>query len=256
MKTLAVVLACVAFAICSAVYAEETQKKDAAAEPQEKAVKEYTIRKAAQPVDLAKGPASDAWKTAAAANIDVFPWYKEGKKQGTTVRLLYDDKAVYALFVCDDSHIFSKTAELNGPVCNDSCVEFFATINPEKGPGYFNFEANCCGVFHLGWGPERAKRTLITPEQAKRIKVATSVPAATKEESPQDNGWWLAAAIPFDVIAEMSGEPVQPKAGTVWRGNFYRCGGKTDQQFGVWNPVANPYPDYHRPEFFGTLKFE
>ena len=54
----------------------------------------------------------------------------------------------------------------------------------------------------------------------------------------------------------MSGDKVQPKAGTTWRCNFYRCGGKTDQQFAVWNVVTNPYPDYHRPEFFGTLKFE
>jgi hypothetical protein len=234
----------------------EPPEQKAPAERPRKEMKKYMIRRAAQAVDISRGPASDAWKTATATKIDEFPWYKEGKKQGTTVRLLYDDKAIYALFVCDDSHIFSKTTELNGPVCTDSCVEFFATINPEKGPDYFNFEANCCGTFHLGYGPDRATRTLITPEPANRIKVATSVPQATKEESPRDNGWWLAAAIPFDVIAEMAGEKAQPKAGTIWRANFYRCGGKTDQQFGVWNPVSNAYPDYHRPEYFGRLKFE
>jgi len=255
MKTLAVILVCLGLAALSPSFAEEAQKKNDA-EQVKKDMKEYSIRKAAQAVDISKGPQSDAWKTAEATGIDLFPWYKEGKKQATTVRLLYDDTAIYALFVCDDSHIFSKTTELNGPVCTDSCVEFFATIDPEKGPGYFNFEANCCGMFHLGWGPERADRKLIEPELAKRIKVATSVPAATKEESADDSGWWLAAAIPFDVIAQMSGEAVQPKAGAVWRCNFYRCGGKTDQQFAVWNPVANPYPDFHRPEFFGTLRFE
>jgi len=231
--------------------AGEAQKENA-----QQPMKTATVKKATGPVDLAKGPELDLWKKAEVIPSDVFKWHKEGQKHATSVRLLYDDTAIYLLFVCDDTHISSQTTELNGNVCLDSCVEFFATINPEKGPHYFNFEANCCGMIHLGWGPDRNNRKLIAPELAKGIQVATSVPGPTKEESADDKGWWLAAAIPFSVIAEHSGEKVEPKAGTVWRCNFYRCGGKTNQQYITWNPVASPTPDFHRPDSFGTLKFE
>jgi hypothetical protein len=96
---------------------------------------------------------------------------------------------------------------------------------------------------------------LSTPAQAARIKVATSVPGSTKEESPSDNGWWLAAELPWDMLSEFTGVKIAPKAGTAWRANFYRCGGKTDEQYGSWNPITSPKPDFHRPECFGNITF-
>jgi hypothetical protein len=218
-------------------------------------MKEYVIQRAAGPIDLAAGDRSESWQNAGVAMIDQFPWYKSGIRQATVVRLLYDDRAIYAQFVCQDSHIFSQTTTLNGPVCNDSCVEFFATIDPDAGPNYFNFEANCCGVLHLGFGPQRHDRTPVTAELAAEIKIVTSIPAPTWQGSPADRGWWLAAEIPFDVIGKLAGTAVRPEPGTIWRGNFYRCGGKADPQFGCWTPIAWPHPDYHRPEQFGRLRF-
>ncbi|MDY7009218.1 MAG: carbohydrate-binding family 9-like protein, partial [Planctomycetota bacterium] len=74
--------------------------------------------------------------------------------------------------------------------------------------------------------------------------------------SSGDDGWWLAAAIPFAVISQIAGRKIAPKSGTHWRANFYRCGGKTDPQAACWNPIDLPEQDYHRPEFFGNLSFE
>ena len=96
----------------------------------------------------------------------------------------------------------------------------------------------------------------MAPSGVTARRVGTSIPTPTKVESPNDDGWWLAAAIPFSAISELAGFKVAPKSGTVWRANFYRCGGRTDPQYACWNHIDNPQPDFHRPEFFGNLTFE
>jgi hypothetical protein len=218
-------------------------------------LKSYTIHRAAQTVPMIGDPSAGPWKSAEVTHIDQFPWYKAGVKQDTQVRVLYDDQAVYSQFICEDRHIFAQITQVNGNVCLDSAVEFFATIEPERGPHFFNLEMNCCGVPLFGFGPQRQGRISITPDQASRIPIATSVPGPTKAESPSDNGWWAVATIPFDFLREFTGRPVAPKAGTRWLANFFRCGGKTDYQFASWNNIVWKQPDFHRPEFFGELLF-
>ncbi len=212
----------------------------------------YTIHRVAQPPRLAIG----GWESVEPLAIDVYPWYQAGQKQNTRVALQYDSKALYALFVCEDKHIFAVTTQANGPVCLDSCVEFFATPEPKRAEDYFNFEANCCGTMLLGWGAGRPNRKPASEAILKQIRIVTSIPGPTRGETPGDDGWWLAAAIPFAAIEQLSGQKIAPKSGDAWRANFYRCGGKTDEQYGCWNPVTSVKPDYHRPECFGTLVFE
>jgi len=147
---------------------------------------------------------------------------------------------------------------LNGPVCNDSCVELFATVDPAAAPDYVNIEINCCGTFLVGYGPARRPRSSITPAWAERVSVATSIDGPTKAESPDDDGWWAAATLPFEVISHLAGRPIRPAPASVWRANLYRCGGATDPQFATWCPIDSqrwPNPDYHRPEQFGRMTF-
>lgn len=215
----------------------------------------YVIGRAACPPPLSGRVAGTAWAQAAAARIDRFCWYIGGARQGTTVRILYDRANLYLQFRCRDRHISAAAGGLNGPVWQDSCVEFFATIEPQGAPGYFNLEINCCGVFLLGFGPDRHHRRLIGSLLAGRIRIAASAPGATKAESPLDRSWWVAAAVPLDILSAFTGRPVRPRAGDVWRGNLYRCGGLTDPQHASWNPITTAAPDYHRPECFGILRF-
>ena len=218
-------------------------------------MKSYTIHRAAELVPLCGDAAAGPWKSADVAAIDEYPWYKAGAKQATAARVLYDDRAIYLQFLCQDRHIFAQVTETGGNVCRDSCVEFFATIDPDQGPDYFNVEMNCCGTRLMGFGPERKDRRRLKPEQAGRIQVVTSVPGPTKAESPADQSWWAAVSLPFDFLSEFTGVKIAPKPGTLWRANFYRCGGQTEPQNASWNPIPWPTPDYHRPEFFGDVRF-
>jgi hypothetical protein len=214
-------------------------------------MKTYTIQRAAQAVPLCGDASAGPWASADVARIDEFPWYKGGVKQAAEARVLYDDRALWLQFLCEDKHISAEVTETNGPVSKDSCVEFFATIEPDRGSDYFNIEVNCCGTRLMKWGVERNGRKLITPELARRIEVVTSIPGPTKAESPSDDGWWVAYAIPWDLLSEFTGRPVAPTPGTRWRANFYRCGGKTDRQNACWNPTQ----DYHGPQWFGDVRF-
>lgn len=216
---------------------------------------QYTIRKVVSPVPLSAQVDGTPWADAGVLHIDSYPWYSKGDKQDTAVRLVYDDAALYAQFLCQDKHIFSKETKLHGPVCLDSCVEFFGMIDPAKGPHYFNLEINCCGVIHMGFGQERHGRVLMPADMASRITIVTSEKGPTRDESPADRSWWVAAKIPFDVIGQFAGQSVRPASGTLWKANFYRCGGKTDDQYATWSHIAWPKPDFHRPEFFGDMVF-
>ncbi len=222
-------------------------------------MRQYTIRRIERPAPLTGDATEGPWAMADSFEIDQYPWYETGAKQNTVGRLLYDDEAIYAQFQCTDRHISASVTDLNGPVCMDSCVEMFATIDPEHGPEYFNIEINCCGVFLVGYGPARSRRVAIRPEQAAKIAVATSIADPTKTESADDESWWAAAAVPFEVISHLAGREIRPGAAAVWQANFYRCGGGTDPQYACWAPIDTdlwPSPDFHRPDQFGQLVFE
>ncbi|HAU38385.1 MAG TPA: hypothetical protein DCX07_11820 [Phycisphaerales bacterium] len=212
----------------------------------------YTIARAPQPPALTGRVEGTPWALAEVARIDAFPWHSAGSRQATQARILYDESALHVQFLCEDRHVFSRVTDLNGPVCQDSCAELF--FQPDPAGGYFNFEVNCCGVFHLGYGKERAGRKLISSALAAEISVAASEPPPTRAERPDDAGWWAAARLPFAVLGEFAGRTVRARAGDVWRGNLYRCGGKTDPQYACWQAIDLPRPDFHCPDRFGEFR--
>ena len=211
----------------------------------------HTVARADGPVELSGSVRATSWPRARPLHVDVYPWYAGGGKQATEVRLLYDPDNLYAQFRCRDLHIFSAETKLNGDVYKDSCVEMFAGIDEV----YFNLEINCCGVMHLGVGSGRTPRRLVDAVLAGQIKIATSIRSPIKAESPDDRDWWVAARLPFAVLNKFTARVLTPRPGATWRANFYRCGGRIDPQYACWSPIDTPEPDYHRPEFFGELRF-
>jgi hypothetical protein len=197
-----------------------------------------------------------AWKRVPAAEIDCFPWHVHGLRQRSAARVLRLPEGLALEFVCEDAHSFSQVTRLNGPVWEDSCVEFFFAPLPEERPDYFNFEVNACGSFLLGFGPDRNTRRLISIESATGLRVCSSLPGPTKLEEEADREWRIVALLPFAVLEELCGALAGPTGGTRWTGNFHRCGGRTDPQYACWSPINAPRPDFHRPEDFGGLVFD
>ena len=107
-------------------------------------MKQYHIRRAAAPVDLASP--FEAWSSCEIMSISApapgdWPYRPE-----TELRLQYDDRGLYGLFqVKNDDAIRCVCREFQGEVCKDSCVELF--LCPMHGVGYSNFEINASGKF-------------------------------------------------------------------------------------------------------------
>ncbi len=196
---------------------------------------------------------SPNWQTISALDINNYPWYQTGAKQNTQVKLCADDESLYIQVIAQDKYSFAKQTQLNHMlVCEDSCVEFFFSPSGVLGSSYVNLEVNCCGTLHLAYGQGREDRQFISLEAASLIKRSSSITSPVKVETDTDNQWSVEVTLPFSAIEQLTGEKVNKDK---WFANFYRCGGRTEPQYAVWNNIEVSEPDYHQPEHFGELVF-
>jgi len=219
-------------------------------------MKTTTIRRVHDPVPLVENTTRTVWDRADRVSIDRFLWTSPERQPRTTVRMLYNDETLYLHYTVVDRHSYARTTTLNGPVWEDSCVEFFANPRPADRAEYVNFEANCVGTFHLGYGTSRTNRVLVDPELADDVQIQGSMDVPTKRAGSTDEGWWLAVGLPFDMLSAFTGVTINPSRGTRWRGNFYRLRKQPNPFYGAWSPVNAPEPDFHRPTDFGELRFQ
>ncbi|WP_231187877.1 carbohydrate-binding family 9-like protein [Haladaptatus sp. DYF46] len=224
-------------------------------------MRETTIKSVSDGVRLDGDVEGTPWSEANRIDVDQFNWHRDGPKPSLTARILYDDDALYLQFHVEDHNISSLVTDLNGPTYRDSSVELFADPNPNEDSRYFNFEANCCGYFKLawqekGWQERDIGRDLVSASVAERVRVETSIEGPTREPRDDDEGWWLAAALPFSVLRSLTGIDIDPDSDTVWRGNVYRSGVPSDEQKATWNPMPTQVPAYHSPTYFGRFTFD
>ncbi|TYK66950.1 hypothetical protein CWS31_002885 [Colwellia echini] len=193
------------------------------------------------------------WQNIEALNINQFPWYETGLQQQTQVKLCANNDTLFLQINAQDKYSYAKQTQLNHMlICQDSCVEFFFSPSGILGNSYLNVEVNCCGTLHLAYGGNRDNRRFISPEIARKIKSTSTINTLTKIENDTDSSWTIELAIPFSVIEQLTEEKVNKEK---WFANFYRCGGRIEPQYAVWNNIEVSTPDYHRPEFFGELYF-
>jgi hypothetical protein len=215
----------------------------------------YTVHRAPSPL---AGP--DAcrehvhWKYAACAGINSFRWTDSGHRPETRVRLLWSDTHLAVRFDVSDRYVRSVAERFQDPVCQDSCVELFVAPGTAD-CGYFNVEINAGGTMLLGYGDQRHDRQPVSEPDAAAIVVSHSLPQRTEPEITVPCQWSIEYHVPFSLFADYAAAPA-PGTGTVWKGNFYKCGDHTSHpHWGSWAPVETPAPDFHRPEFFAPLIF-
>ena len=190
-------------------------------------------------------PKTGEWKDIPAAPIDTRLWTPE-VNISATAQVCYDADALYLRLTAKEKDI---RAEENGPLgmpCQDSCLEFF--FSPmEEDSRYFNFEFNPAKCMFLGLGSDRYDSVRLLPANAEEL----FAPCPVRTET----GWEITYRIPYTFIRLFFKEFVVTP-GKKMRANFYKCGDFTVREhYFAWNPVDNPTPDFHRPEFFGELIF-
>jgi hypothetical protein len=181
--------------------------------------------------------------------IDHAPWNAFPYKPQASFAMAYGDSSVYLKFFVEEKHVRAVYSEPNQPVYKDSCVEFFVSFADE--PEYYNFEFNCAGTCLLSFGEQRNNRKMTTADLIKSITFQSSIKPTTKKDA--NIGWELTLVIPFDSFQY---HQITSMKGKKCRANFYKCGDDLPEpHFLAWNMINTEEPDFHRPEFFGTLEF-
>ena len=172
-------------------------------------------------------------------------------------KLMYDDKNIYGIFRVEDRYVRSIVQEYNGNVSGDSCVEFFFAPDSNFPLRYFNLEINAGGtplVFYVTQPWEEF--TKLRKEDIKQIEIAHSLPAVVEPEITEPTTWTIEFRLPLALL-EKYANVTRPKRGVVWKANFYKTGSRTSNpNYLTWSFVDNPKPNFHLPQFFGSLKFQ
>ncbi|NCN05769.1 MAG: hypothetical protein GW949_09070 [Spirochaetales bacterium] len=172
----------------------------------------------------------------------------------------YSEAGVLLYYQVQEPEIRALVDQDQGPVYQDSCVEWFVTPpGPEtltgQEPDYLNFEWNSKGFLLHYRGPDRRRRTPAAPQVLAKVLRKSKVAShrsidQSGDQSAYPKQWSLLAQVPFEVLGV-----TDPKAG-LWRANFYKCGDLLARpHYYSWQKMDTPEPDFHRPEFFGFLEF-
>lgn len=190
------------------------------------------------------------WETVQPIQVDQYLWEDNGYQPEVQVRLFYTAEKLYVHFKSYESDPLIRYQQLNEPVHADSCVEFFIQPSPDTDDRYLNFEINAAGTLLLGLGSSREREKLYDIDPALfDIRAQVNL----KDPNNQKTYWELQYAIPASFIQEHFPD-FNLQAGTIMRGNFYKCGDDTEKpHYGCWNLVRSATPEYHRKEDFGTL---
>jgi hypothetical protein len=172
-------------------------------------------------------------------------------------KMMYDNQNIYVIFRVQDKFVQSTVTKYNGPVSENSCVEFFFSPDTMYPMHYFNLEVNAGGtplIFYITkpWSGYKE----LEPDNIKKIEIAHSLPSVVDPEMQDPVTWTIEYRIPLDMLKQYA-DVTQPASGIKWKGNFYKTGSKTSNpNYMTWSFVDNEKPNFHLPQFFGTLIFQ
>lgn len=159
-------------------------------------------------------------------------------------QLCHDGENLFVRLSAVEKEIRAEYTEPLSPVYEDSCLEFFFQLGGSD--NYFNFEANPNGCMIIQFGPDKTDRVTLYREDAETYFDIHTARTA--------DGWEICYRIPlafirlFDPSAKFEGE---------WKANMYKCGNKTvNRHYLSWTRIVLDRPNFHCPEYFGTIVFQ
>ena len=194
----------------------------------------YTINKISGDID---------WEDVPVIPIDKVLWTPDYgiRAQG---QICYDDDFLYVHQSAIEKDVRAENTEPMSPVYEDSCLEFFFRIDGDE--NYFNCEINPNGVLNMQYGPEKTDRiNIVRSDAADYFDIHT-------DRTP--DGWEACYRIPIELIRLFDKDF---RFNGKMTGNMYKCGNKTaNKHYLSWTQIDLDKPNFHCPEYFGTLSFE
>lgn len=168
------------------------------------------------------------------------------------VRMAHTGSHILLHYRVHEATVRSVAGRDNGPVWEDSCVEFFLSPDPSDGI-YYNFECNCTGRLLVGGGPVGTDRPHAPLPLLREVGRWASLGTQDFAERLAPYCWQVALLIPCSALFQHA---VTSLDGLTMRANFYKCGDLTLMpHFLSWSPIDTPSPSFHQPGFFGRLHF-
>lgn len=211
---------------------------------------EYVIHRAGSSITIDGKLDEDMWKSAPEVGEFQFPWWKNGKKERTVAKMLWDDQYLYIAHICEDSWITARCKEHDGPVYKDDCFEVMIVPNIDKPKTYFNIEWNILGTFVDGHRVQEKREDW----DANGIRIASSYVGTLNDDTDIDKHWIVEVAIPFKNFEDVAMQ-TPPQPGYRWNLNLNRHGGDTNMQYSSWSKADTPIPSFHTPHRFGRVTF-
>ncbi len=234
------VICCVAFA--KPVRSQELNKDEAPV---------YEAKKVSAQLRIDGKWNKKAWKGVKSAEITHFIRAVPAFHPVTQVKLQYDEENIYVIFRVKDRYVRCITNKPNGPVWKDAAVEFFFCPDTTMPTQYFNLEINCGGTALLGYRSQKP-----TVEDLKTIVIAHSLPTIVDPEITEPVVWTLEYKIPLSTLEKYS-RITRPAKGVRWKANFCKIAeNNSNPHHMTWSPINAPNPNFHMPQFFGTLEFQ
>ena len=239
-----------ALACASAIAAEPTPDPKTLSAP-----KRVVIPKLHGTIKIDGNLTESVWSKAAVLQ----PFYENedsGKeREHTELRLWYDDAALYLGWICRDIDIQATFTNRDSKFWEEEVVEMF--ITPKALNKYFELQWNPLGGVFDAIITNTMDASGVSKAfegdwsfTAKNMKSAVKLKGTPNDSNDKDEYWQVEVMIPFADL----GQPA-PKAGDVWRGNFYRFNrtkGLPVEQLS-WSPTR--LPGFHQPSRFGLLEF-
>ena len=162
-------------------------------------------------------------------------------------QIAYQETQLFIHYKVQEEFIRANYIRANENVWEDSCVEFFISLDNRK--TYYNFEFNVLGTGLIGYGtPVKSERNRLTEDQIHQVDTYSEIKSIQGKKE-----WQLILAIPFSLFSLNK----QDIIGSNVHANFYKCGDKLpNPHFLSWSEVLSESPNFHLPEHFGELHFK
>jgi hypothetical protein len=186
----------------------------------------------------------------------------------TRAKMLWDDQYFYVAAELTEPHVWGTLTEHDAVIFNDNDFEVF--IDPDgDSHNYAELELN---ALNTTWDlrlpkPYRDGGKADDKWEIAGLKTAVHVDGVLNNpRGPEDRGWTVEIAIPWEALGKLSAQPAPPHDGDQWRVNFSRVEWRSDVVDGkyvkvphrrednwVWSPQG--VVDMHRPEKWGYVQF-
>ena len=185
-------------------------------------------------------------ETIGTVNWGEFPYRPEVK-----FRIAHTGTCILLHYVVNERTSRAAYGDDLGQVWTDSCVEFFSS--PADDGYYYNLETNCIGTVLLCCGKNREGREAAPGRVLDSVKRYATLGRQTFDERPVGQ-WELSLVVPSSFWFK---HDIKSLSGLEVTANFYKCGDElSTPHFLSWNPITIDRPDFHRPDFFGRVRFE